>query len=148
LGKTLILRPESVLLAYVLSPLASLGFIWAGLTIYDLMQPDYSLLRDVLIFFWLFFVGGFVCVILELLIVTPVLILFERYHWRWLNGWSAAAIGFAVGAIFWLFIVFCEVWSGGPVLSTLLETTLEASFLGLAGLVGGLTFRFIAVEKA
>jgi hypothetical protein len=29
----------------------------------------------------------------ELIFVTPILVGFSRYRWRWLNGWSGCAIG-------------------------------------------------------
>ena len=37
-----------------------------------------------------------VCLIAEIIFVTPLLVGFSRYRWRWLNGWTACGIGFLV----------------------------------------------------
>ena len=137
----------ALLLAYILSPIVSLSFIWVGLTIYDFTRPNYSFLRDVLILPWLFLVGGAFCFLVELLVVTPIALLFRRYRWSWLNGWFASGMGFTIGGIFWLLMIHREVWGASLFRLPLGEAILEISFMGFAGMFGALTFRFIAVEK-
>jgi hypothetical protein len=44
-------------------------------------------------------IGGAICLAVELVVVTPLLLAYRRYRWTWLNGWSGAALAFMVGAI-------------------------------------------------
>ncbi|MFI4934668.1 MAG: hypothetical protein ACHP7N_08630 [Caulobacterales bacterium] len=46
-----------------------------------------------------------ICVAVELAVVTPLLVAFNRYRWRWLNTWSGAAVGFSLGALPWLLFI-------------------------------------------
>jgi hypothetical protein len=84
--------------------------------------------------------GTIICLAVELVLVTPLLIAFSRYRWSWLNGWSAAIVGFLIGAL-----------SGG------LNSTQsygwahvlgEAATGGMVGVIAAIIFRAVAVRTA
>ena len=81
------------------------------------------------------------CLLVELIIFTPILIAWRRYRWTWLTGWSACLIGFLTGAIFWL--VFVGLVFGWGQLVTSSPLALATGFVGLTTALG---FRLIAVR--
>ncbi len=89
------LRPlPRVLAGYVLAPVAGLTALWLVWIV-----PNSPWLSALTIWGFMIVIGGAACLAIELAIVTPLLFGYRRYHWKWLNGWSAVAIAFAVGAI-------------------------------------------------
>jgi len=41
--------------------------------------------------------GGMLCLAVEFLFLTPLLLAFRRFRWSRLDGWTGAAIGFLFG---------------------------------------------------
>lgn len=39
-----------------------------------------------------------ICMIVEVVIASPLLLLYRRYRWRFLNRWTATLLGIAIGA--------------------------------------------------
>jgi hypothetical protein len=145
--KRLTLRSDRALLsAYLISPVAGLSALWLCLLIFDVMNSSLSLGRDLLVLPWLFMFGGAICFIAEFVVVTPLLVGFQRYRWRWLNGWSACAIGFFMGQLPWLIFVGGGILRGNPARTTWFEAILQSFAVGIVGFVAALSFRLIAVR--
>jgi hypothetical protein len=83
--------------------------------------------------------AAIVCLAIELLVVTPLLVGFARYRWRWLNGWTGAALGFSAGALLGL-----PVAQGFPLQVGL--ATVAASAIG--GTTSALAIRFVGVRTS
>ena len=95
MGESLELRPPLFVAAgYVLGPIAGLTALWLAWIV-----PAESFGLALIALPGLLVGGGAVCLFLELILVTPLLLGFRRHRWRWLNGWTGAAIGFAVGVL-------------------------------------------------
>jgi hypothetical protein len=94
--------------------------------------------------YWIAYVGlgGAICLAVEAVVIVPILIGFQRYRWGWLNGWTAALIGAAVGAIFWT--VALILTTPAPPMKLLTE----AFDPGMVGLIAAIVFRLIAVRRA
>jgi hypothetical protein len=52
-----------------------------------------------LMLFGMLFFGGMIGFFVELVLVTPLLIGYQRHRWAWLNGWSAVGLGSLVGLL-------------------------------------------------
>lgn len=148
MSKSLELRPLPYIAAgYVLGPIAGLTMLWLfwiASSIAGRLDPwPHALMM------WLFMIviGGAICLAVELVVVTPLLICFRRYHWRWLNSWIAVAISFLAGAaigsppLYWAFTMLGAQFSAGAVFVFPL-------MLGMVGAVAALVFRLIAVRAA
>jgi hypothetical protein len=98
--KKLIIKSDGAVLgAYLVAPFAGAVILWSCLTANDLWRYGSSALaRDFLFLLWILIYGTIACGIAELLFVIPFLFGFHRYRWKWLNGWTAALLGFLVGA--------------------------------------------------
>lgn len=144
--KSLELRPLSYIAAgYVFGPIVGLTvlwLLWIASTVAGRLHPwDHALMM------WLFMivVGGAICLLVELIAITPLLIGFRSYHWRWVNGWTAVAIGFLAGAVigpppvYWTSTMIGARFFAGAVLVFPL-------ILGMVGGVAALVFRLIAVR--
>ena len=137
-GKPLFPKPSiSLEGAYLLSPLIAIGSLWVQTVVYDFLHPNWSFMRDLLVLPWLFMFGGVICVAVEIFIVTPILLGFRRYRWRWLNGWSGSFAGFLTGAGVFL-LLFHRHLSDADLRSH--EVLLGAIQLGIAGALGSLPF--------
>ena len=112
--------------------------------------------------------GGLACIAVELLIVTPILYGYQRYRWWWLNGSTAVAIAFAIGAscsLTWDILGAMHYapdyseWGQGGVAYIINGARTEAGWLAWwealaphaagAGMVGGiaaLVFRALAIR--
>ena len=88
-----------VALAYVIAPLIALTVAWLFWIVPSLMGPPFALRQALAIWLSMAFVGGAMCLVVELVIITPVLVAFRRYRWPWLNGWVAAASGLLIGLV-------------------------------------------------
>jgi len=95
MAKSLALRPlPFVAAAYVLAPPAGLATLWLAMTFpFRDLDAAMSILPDV------FNVGGAACLIIELVVVTPLLLGYRTRRWRWLNGWTGVALGAAIGVL-------------------------------------------------
>jgi hypothetical protein len=144
--KSLELRPLPYIAAgYVLGPiggLTALWLLWIASMVAGRLHPwDHALMM------WLYMivVGGAICLAVELVAVTPLLIGFSRYRWRWINGWTAVVIGFLAGAaigsppLYWAFTMLGAQFSAGTAFVFPL-------MLGMVGAVAALVFRLIAVR--
>jgi hypothetical protein len=128
-------------LAFVVGPVIALTCFWAievvlpGVAVAD---PSRALA------YWIAYVGlgGPICLAVEAVVIVPILLGFQRYRWAWLNGWTAAAIGCAVGAIFWTVALILSTPAGPMKLLT------EAVDPGMVGLVAAIVFRLIAVCRS
>jgi len=130
-----------IALAYVVGPAAGLT-AWCGSRYFfassyraDYFRPGAEGLWIVTVL-----VGTAICLVVELLIVTPLLIAFNRYRWSWLNGRSAAVVGFLLGA---LVGGLNSTWSYGW--AHLLG---EAATGGMVGAIAAIIFRIVAVGTA
>ena len=79
---------------YVLAPVAGLTTLWLIWIVPNSPWPS-----ALTIWGFMIAIGGAACLLVELLIVTPLLIGYRRYRWIWLNGRIAVAFAFAVGAM-------------------------------------------------
>jgi predicted lysophospholipase L1 biosynthesis ABC-type transport system permease subunit len=79
--------------------------------------------------------------VVEAVVIVPILLGFQRYRWGWLNGWTAAAIGAAIGAIFWT--VALILTTPAPPMKLLTEAFDPA----MVGLIAAVVFRLIAVRR-
>jgi hypothetical protein len=101
---TLRSRPM-IALAYVLGPFVGLNAWCAATTLPAIYKPDFNPEGAATGWFIALLFGGLACLVIELVVVTPLLLAFNRHRWSWLNGWSAAAIGFLIGAVPWLVLM-------------------------------------------
>lgn len=156
----LVLRsPKFVALAYIVSPAVALTGYWLTIVIPIWNNP--SAVRDMfgptLALILMF--GGFACLLMEIIFVTPILMGFRLYRWPWLNTWTAAAIGFALGFIPWMSLSLLSdpprsaywldgvglIVNGERAMVGWLKALRESGMLGAIGLVSALVFRLIAV---
>ena len=96
----------------------------------------------------------------ELVFVTPILVGFSRYRWRWLNGWSGGAVGIMTA------MLVTGLLQGGLPTANIHQTTITIAANGaltvqtswtdflvsqaeaaILGLFIALTFRILAVRK-
>src|SRR5262245_28347287 len=77
--------------AYIVAPALGIA-VWLALPmLWDPNAPgDWQTLGMLLM------VLAPMCLLVECLVVTPLLVAFAKWQWAWLNGWSAAALGFFV----------------------------------------------------
>jgi hypothetical protein len=145
---------SKILLAYLVSAIIGGGVL--GIEIVVLAAFDEhssSFLKDPAgTFIWSAFGGGFLSLVAELLLVTPFLVLFHRFQWRWLNRWSGTIIGFFIGATLAFFISLSPVEgdldvamgyfsrSGLPTLGGWIRAGTDAIIFGLVG--GGCALAF------
>jgi hypothetical protein len=128
-------------LGFVIGPMVGLTCFWALEVVVPgvvLSDPSRALA------YWIAYVGlgGAVCLAVEAVVIVPILLGFQRYRWGWLNGWTAAVIGAAVGAIFWT--VALVLTTPAPPMKLLTEATDP----GMVGLIAAVVFRLIAVRRA
>jgi hypothetical protein len=89
------LRPWPYILGgYLAAPIVGTAVAWLYVVASAALRlstgvPDSGLIRIGMDLIGLFF--GFA---IELIVVTPLLIGFHRWRWRWLNGWTGAGLGF------------------------------------------------------
>lgn len=163
----LTLRPwPMIALAYVLAPAAGMIALWLGLIVFGFANLGLApQMKDASAGFSLLFVMMLllapVCLALEVVLITPVLVGFRLWRWRWLNGWTAALAGFLVGAIpTWLWeilehdaadkdLLFGQVLmvAGHRTFLGWLRLGEDCLMMGAVGVAMALTFRFIAVKR-
>ncbi len=128
-------------LGFVIGPVVGLTCFWA----IEVVLPGVAVADPTrALAYWIAYVGlgGATCLAVETVVIVPILIGFQRYRWSWLNGWTAAAIGCAVGAIFWT--VALILTTPAPPMRLLTE----AFDPGMVGLIAAIIFRLIAVRRA
>jgi hypothetical protein len=146
-----------IAIGYVVAPLAG----WFPTVAYALWRSGFSpyAVQPSLIMMALGGIGGLV---LELVVVTPLLRGFDRYRWPWFNGWTGAALGFALGASIWFLLMGCLLGGLAPAeveggiealrMETAGEVTARSihatAIFGTAGLISAAVFRGIAVRRA
>ena len=126
-------------LAFVVGPVVGLSYLW----VVQIVLPGSAAADSSrALAAWILYIamGGALCLVVEAVIVTPILLGFHRYRWGWLNGWTAAAIGFALGFAVWLVALAAShqpdsIWDGA----------FEA---GVVGLIAAIVFRLIAVRRS
>ena len=150
----LTLRPPAVIAwAYVLGPTAGLTVLFLLIVIQAMFDPAHTLAgmaRTSLAFFFIYLLifGGIICLIVELVVITPLLVGFHRYGWRWLNGWTVALIGFALGFIPSLLLgAVARAYSAYGAGGTLASQIVGGVELGLVGAVAAGVFRLLAVRR-
>jgi len=158
-------RAPDIALAFVLGPAAGLTVLWVLMLLYAIFDPGRGLYRLELLTFafayaYMVFFGVIVCLVVELALITPLLAGFRRHHWRWLNGWTGALIGFALAFVPALLIGAL----GGPADQTVWGATavaggrrtaagwawllVGAAAVGSVGLTAAGVFRLLAVRTA
>ena len=159
-------RPADIALAFVFGPAAGLTVLWLVLLIDAIIEPSrgyHSLptLSIAIFYVFLLIIGGFVCLVVELVFITPLLIGFHRYRWRWLNGWTLALIGFVLAFTPALLLVALSPPTPGSVrdwgMATLVNghrtaagwalTVLVCAVIGLVGVVAAGVFRLLAMRR-
>lgn len=159
------LRPWWVIgLAYVVAPVVALTALWLVIVMPAVLSPsaeDFDASSAMGLWVELLVRGGGVCLAVEAVIITPILIGFRRYRWRWLNSWSALAVGFALGALPFL---VAGLWPPDPSRryvvngETIIPSTQRtwadlsavlgaAAMMGALGLIAAATFCLIAVRR-
>jgi hypothetical protein len=150
--------PPWIGLAYLVSPFCGLN-AWMALGFaFDPPSPS-SIVEGWLV---VMVVGGIACLMVEMFAVTPILLGFHSFRWRWLNGWSAAAIGFLLAVAAWFAFTHLlplteeaesppGAWSVGPWTlpgwaHTAARQATQALWYGVIGLVAATVFRLIAVR--
>jgi hypothetical protein len=151
-----------VALAYVVAPLIGLSAYWLVWAVPSYIGPPVRVVDALSVLSSMLIFGGFICLIVELAIITPLLLAFRRYRWRWLNGWSGALIGFVMGFSFSLGTAslpqppgsfesgqYGVVYVSNGVLTAAgwREAFLSSLWTGGVGLVGAVAFRLIAVRS-
>jgi hypothetical protein len=166
------LRPwPLIILAYFLGPFVGLNALWATAIVISAVAEKGFAASGAwrgLAGSWLgvMFLGGLVCLVVELIVATPILIAFNRYRWSWLNSGSVAAIGFLTGASPVLALGFWVEWDSlkfrqkgqpdhplWPIAGPwgridLAPPVLAAIALGAVGLIIAIVFRFVAARVA
>lgn len=145
-------RPADIAWAFVLGPTAGLTVLFVLMLISFMVvgaPGAVRIARMSLAFFYVYLLifGGLVCLAFELVFITPLLIGHHRYRWRWLNGWTGALIGFALGFVPALLVLALApqaafghgVW---------LARIVAAAAVGVVGAVAAGVFRLLAVRRA
>ncbi|HEY1750993.1 MAG TPA: hypothetical protein VGG29_07000, partial [Caulobacteraceae bacterium] len=156
--------PPFVALAYVLGPAAGLTVLWLLMLLDVIVEPGrgYSgmaLLTFAFFYVYLVIIGVAVCVVFELVFITPLLVAFQRHRWRWLNGWTGAGIGFALGFLAALVVVvalpplpnqtdwgMATLVNGHRTAAGWVLALAACAVVGVVGLVAAGVFRVIAVQ--
>lgn len=144
-------RPAEIAWAYVLGPTAGLTALFVLMLVAGVLDPSHAFARAArtsLAFFFIYLLifGGLACLVVELVVITPLLIGFHRYRWRWLNGWTGALIGFALAFAPALLLAALAPTHGPR--PGLLATIAASAAIGLVGLVAAGVFRLLAVRTA
>jgi hypothetical protein len=143
-GLALGLRPLPCIAAgYALGPLAGLTVMWLSWLAQSVSDPQFLWGLAFRIWLLMIIVGGPVCLAVELAVVTPLLLGFRRYRWRWLNGWSALGAGFAVGTVFPL--IAASLAHAARSEWGLYDAVQASAGFGAVGTASALVFRLIAV---
>jgi hypothetical protein len=152
-GETLPLRPfVMVWVAYLLAPAAGTSAVWVLSQVANYLHLPIQLMTDwvpkpgsqlsFLDFMFPLAVYTPLGFLVEVVFVTPILLVYRHYRWRWINTWSIAAIGLIVSALATLGIQL----GAGPVGQS--YHPIHASVIaGLVGLFGALMFRLIAFGR-
>lgn len=149
------LRPPAVIAwAYVLGPTAGLTVLFLLIVIRAMFDPAHTLAgmaRTSLAFFFIYLLifGGLICLVVELVVITPLLVGFHRYGWSWLNGWTGALIGFALGVVPSLLLdAVTRSYSAYAYGANRTWTEIAGAIeLGLVGAVAAGVFRLLAVRR-
>jgi hypothetical protein len=145
-------RPADIAWAFVLGPTAGLTLLFVLMMIDSIVDPAHGLAhiaRLSLAFFYIYLLifGGLVCLVVELVVVTPLLVGFHRYRWGWLNGWTGALIGFASAFLPALLLVVLAPTPGAH-RAGWIETVIACAAVGVVGLTAAGVFRLLAVQRA
>jgi hypothetical protein len=150
--------PLWIALAFILGPVCGL---MAWLAIGLAFDPDANLSLDP--FLIVLVVGVPACLLVEVAVVIPILVGFRAFRWWWLNGWSAAAIGFLLAVGGWAVLtqalpppdgdapppdawqVMADVTLPGWMQVAAMHVA-AAAWWGVIGLVAALVFRLVAVR--
>jgi hypothetical protein len=146
-----------IILAYFLGPFAGLNTWWLLRTGHNAFVSELDLKNTAMSWNLVIVFGGVICLAVELVIITPLLVGFQRHRWRWLNTWSSAAIGFLLGAVPWTALEIIAGWDERMRIGKAGEHTqaaqkafeqsiIEPLMFGLIGLIAALVFRLIAVR--
>jgi hypothetical protein len=132
-----------IVLALLLGPIVGLSYLWfVQIVLPGSAAADPSRAAAA----WLLYIvlGGGLCLAVEAVVVAPILIGFQRYRWGWLNGATAAAIGFGLGFAFW-FVASVVSGQGEAGWVKLAEESVNP---GVVGLIVAVVFRLIAVRRS
>jgi hypothetical protein len=148
-GRLVLRRPAEIAWAFVLGPTAGLTVLFVLMLAVGVADPTNGLARIPrmsLAFFYIYLLifGGLVCLLVELVVVTPLLIGFHRHRWRWLNGWTGAAIGFGLAFLPTLLVVAFAPARGGH--TGWIGPIIASAAVGLVGLTAAGVFRLLAVH--
>jgi len=144
------LRPFIMIwVSYLLAPGVGTSVVWTLSLIIFYLHLPFSLMTD-----WMPKYGNqvsgldlmipvavysFLGFLLEVVFVTPILLAYRHFQWRWINTWSIAAIGVGVSAIATLGVQL----GAGPVGRS--YHPIEAAMMaGLIGFFGSFVFRLLA----
>lgn len=88
----------------------------------------------------------------ELVVVTPLLLAYQRWRWGWLNTWTAVLVAFAICFLVPFGLSLWIDWSGYPdavpaLLRVIAGEAVSSLPFGLFGVAGVLVFRLLAVRR-
>lgn len=144
-------RPAEIAWAFVLGPTAGLTVLFILMLLEGVVDPAHALahvarLSLAFFFIYLLIFGGFVCLLVELVVITPLLMGFHRYRWAWLNGWTGALIGFALAFAPTLLLVVLAPMPNAHHAGWL-ATIAACAAVGVVGLTAAGVFRLLAVRR-
>ncbi len=145
-------RPAEIALAFVLGPTAGLTLLWVlmlagGALVFRHGFAPIARLSLAFFYIYLLMFGGLVCLVVELVVVTPLLVGFHRHRWRWLNGWTGALIGFLLAFAPALMLIVLAP-RGRAAGAGWIADILASAVVGVVGLTAAGVFRLLAVRTA
>ena len=142
-------RPADIAWAFVLGPTAGLTALFVLMLISVMVGPSPGLQHAARLSVALLIFGGLVCLLVELVVITPLLVGF-RDRWRWLNGWSSALVGFALSFAPGLLLLSLlpKPSEVRPEAAAWPMTIFAATVVGVIGLMAAGVFRLLAVRTA
>jgi len=147
-GNLLTLKPLPwVVLAYVVAPVVAIAFLVGSMPVLMSLGGPFDI-RSLIGPMILFLIYGLpVAVLFELVVLTPLLFGYRHFRWRWLNGWTGAALAFAIIAMAWILLTLVAAQATIITTATWLGLLGMAAWMGSAAAAGAVTFRLIAVRR-
>ncbi len=136
-----------VVLAYVVAPVVAIGLLVGSMPLLMGLAGPFDI-RALIGPMILFLVYGLpVAVLFELVVLTPLLLGYRHFRWRWLNGWTGAALAFAIIGMAWILLALVAAQVTVVTAAGWLGVLGTAAWMGSAAAAGAGIFRLIAVRR-